>query len=122
VHCITSQLNQVFVNIIVNACHAIDDFGKITITTKKLDDQVQITFQDTGKGIPKEILKKIFDPFFTTKPVGKGTGIGLAITRSIVDRHHGEIKVSSTEGEGTTFQITIPIEQSGIEDGEAIRG
>ena len=118
VHCITSQLGQVFVNIIVNACHAIEEFGKITITTELINDRVQVSFQDTGKGIPKDIIKKVFDPFFTTKPIGKGTGIGLAITRSIIDRHHGDIKVTSVEGEGNLFRVSLPIEQPDFEEGD----
>ncbi|WP_196160364.1 sensor histidine kinase [Reinekea sp. G2M2-21] len=120
ISCIPSQINQVFVNIIVNACHAIEEFGTITIATKLIGEKVSITLQDTGKGIPKDIIKKVFDPFFTTKPVGKGTGIGLAITRSIIDRHHGDIKVSSIEGTGTEFRIFLPIEQSQEETIEPI--
>jgi two-component system, NtrC family, sensor kinase len=110
VQCIVSQLNQVFVNIIVNACHAIENFGVIQVTTRKDgDDHVLIRISDTGVGMPPEIRKKIFEPFFTTKPVGKGTGIGLAISHSIIERHNGEVQVESEEGSGTQFEIRLPV-------------
>ncbi|MFQ3230798.1 MAG: two-component system NtrC family sensor kinase [Reinekea sp.] len=111
VECIHTQLGQVFVNIIVNACHAIDSFGKITIKTEVADKLFIISISDTGKGMSQQVLRKIFDPFYTTKAVGKGTGIGLAITRSIIDRHNGRIEVSSIEGVGSTFTVSIPVEQ-----------
>ncbi|TCS40680.1 sensor histidine kinase [Reinekea marinisedimentorum] len=108
---IPSQLSQVFVNIIMNACQAIEDFGDLTIATEASGDSVEISIKDTGTGIEKEQLEKVFEPFFTTKPVGKGTGIGLAITRSIVERHAGSIRVYSMVGEGTTFVVRLPIHQ-----------
>ena len=111
IDCIASQLNQVFVNLIVNACHAIDEFGTITIATKQSGDNLKIKVTDTGCGIPPDKLKSIFDPFFTTKPVGQGTGLGLAISKSIIERHHGSVKVISVVGEGTSFELTLPIEQ-----------
>jgi signal transduction histidine kinase len=116
VDCITSQLGQVFVNIIVNACQAIEEFGVITITTKAKANEIEITISDNGCGMSMKTIKKVFDPFFTTKPVGKGTGIGLAITRSIIDRHSGSIQVASEVGKGTTFSIRIPQEQTQAQD------
>jgi signal transduction histidine kinase len=113
VPCIVSQINQVFVNIIVNACHAIPEFGNLTISSETDGDFVLVNITDDGTGMPKEIIRKIFDPFFTTKEVGKGTGIGLAITKSIIDRHSGKLDVRSAEGVGTTFSIRLPIEQTG---------
>lgn len=107
---ISSQLNQVLVNIIVNACHAIPEFGEITVESAVEKGNAVLRIRDNGVGMPKQVIRKIFDPFFTTKPVGKGTGIGLAITKSIVDRHHGELKVISEEGIGTTFEIYLPLE------------
>ncbi len=117
VPCYPGELNQVFLNIIVNAAHAIEQRsdldkkpGKIRITTRQLDDFVEITIADNGCGMPDEVKKRIFEPFYTTKGVGKGTGQGLAIVYSvIVDKHHGEIEVESTPGEGTTFNIKLPL-------------
>ena len=111
VECIVSQLGQVIVNIIVNACHAIDSFGKITIKTEQTGSSLNVSITDTGKGMSQEVVKRIFDPFYTTKAVGKGTGIGLAITRSIVERHSGTIEVATVVGEGTTFTVRIPLTQ-----------
>ncbi|TXR54097.1 sensor histidine kinase [Reinekea thalattae] len=111
VEAVGSQLSQVFVNIIVNACQAMKDFGVIRIGLTRREDNVEVSIADTGMGIAPEKLKEIFEPFYTTKPVGKGTGIGLAITKSIVERHHGVIEVESTLGEGTTFYILLPIQQ-----------
>jgi two-component system NtrC family sensor kinase len=109
VNCLPSQLNQVFVNLLVNAAHAITGQGVITIKTGRLDDKVWVEIADTGGGIPADQLSKIFDPFYTTKPVGKGTGLGLAISYSIVKKHKGEISVNSRLGQGTTFRIVLPI-------------
>jgi PAS domain S-box-containing protein len=120
VTCNVGELNQVFLNLIINAAHAIEDSGKdaskgrISIVTQVLDgmleDMAQITICDNGCGIPAANLEKIFDPFYTTKEVGRGTGQGLAIARSIVvDRHGGRIEVSSTPGEGTRFVILLPV-------------
>jgi PAS domain S-box-containing protein len=115
--CGIGQLNQVFLNLIVNAAHAIEQAGKsaetggvIRVTTRALPDVVEVCVGDNGCGIPPEHQDKIFDPFFTTKPVGKGTGQGLAIARSIVvDKHRGDIGVHSVVGEGTRFTIRLPI-------------
>jgi PAS domain S-box-containing protein len=110
IYCLPSQLNQVFMNLLVNAGQAIEGKGEITITTECLGaDTVQVRIQDTGRGIPPENINRIFDPFFTTKPVGKGTGLGLSLAWSIVKRHGGRIEVSSTLNQGTTFTVTLPV-------------
>ncbi len=109
VECLPSQLNQVFMNLMVNAAQAIPEHGTITIRTGHVDDRVWISVTDTGCGIPPENLAKIFDPFFTTKPVGKGTGLGLSLSYGIVEKHGGRLEVSSKQGEGTTFTIWLPV-------------
>ncbi len=112
VFCLVAQLNQVFMNLLVNASHAIECQGTVTIRTRQLDpDQVCVEISDTGSGIPDENLKRIFDPFFTTKPVGKGTGLGLSLAYGIIERHHGRIEVESEVGAGTTFRVILPIRQ-----------
>jgi PAS domain S-box-containing protein len=110
VHCLPSQLNQVFMNLLVNAGQAIVDQGEITIRTGREEEQVWIEVADTGAGIPQENLNRIFEPFFTTKPVGKGTGLGLSLSYSIILKHHGKIEVSSIVGKGTTFRVVLPID------------
>ena len=112
IRCIPQQLTQVFMNILVNASHAIKDKGEITIKTRQQNGHVEITIHDTGCGIPKENLSRIFDPFFTTKEVGKGTGLGLNVAYNIVKKHNGTIDVESQVGHGTTFIIKLPVEQS----------
>ncbi|WP_224249443.1 ATP-binding protein [Hyalangium gracile] len=111
VECLPSQLNQVFLNMLVNATHAIKGRrGTITVRTGRQDGgHVFVEISDTGEGIPPENLKRIFEPFFTTKPVGKGTGLGLALSAGIVARHHGRIEVRSEVGAGTTFRIILPV-------------
>ena len=111
VMCIPQQLNQVFMNILVNAAHAIKDKGEIAIKTRRQDGHVEIAIRDTGCGIPKANISKIFDPFFTTKEVGKGTGLGLNVAYNIVKKHSGTIDVTSKVGEGTTFTILLPVNQ-----------
>ena len=101
------MLNQVFTNILVNACQAIEDKGKIKIETQYKNENVTIKISDTGKGISKENLDKIFTVGYTTKGVGVGTGLGLAISKKIIEKHDGNIKVFSEEGRGTEFIITI---------------
>ncbi len=111
--CITPQIKQVLLNLLVNAGHAIDEHGKITIATE-LDDSkqnVQIHIEDTGQGIGEENRKKIFDPFFTTKPVGQGTGLGLSVSYGIMQSHRGSIDVVSEEGKGSCFTLTLPLHQ-----------
>jgi len=108
--CYPQQINQVFMNILVNAAQAIEEKGTIWVKTFTEGDYVVVEIGDTGKGIPRENLSRIFDPFFTTKPVGKGTGLGLAIAYSIVRKHGGEIKVESEVGKGSSFKIYMPLE------------
>lgn len=109
VKCNAQKLGQVFMNLIVNASHAIEEKGEIKIKTYQKDNYACIDVSDTGPGIPKEQLQRIFDPFFTTKPIGKGTGLGLSICSEIVKNHNGEIKVESMPGKGTTFTVMLPI-------------
>ncbi|WP_421871850.1 PAS domain-containing sensor histidine kinase [Marinoscillum sp.] len=109
INCNSQQLSQVFLNMLNNAVQAIDGNGTIKITSRLKKDHVVIAFKDTGSGISKKHLSKIFDPFFTTKDVGEGTGLGLAISYRIVEEHKGHIKVTSKEGEGTKFSISLPI-------------
>jgi signal transduction histidine kinase len=111
IECKLSQLNQVFLNMLVNAAQAIKEHGIITLRTRQAGDQVIVEISDTGQGIAKENLIRIFDPFFTTKPVGKGTGLGLTLSYGIVKKHHGKIEVESKIGSGTTFRIYLPIRQ-----------
>lgn len=111
VQCYPNQLNQVFMNILVNAGQAIDGNGKITIKTFRRDDDVVISFTDTGRGIRPDHLQRIFDPGFTTKGVGVGMGLGLSIVHQIIESHHGRIEVDSQPGEGTTLQIVAPVLQ-----------
>jgi PAS domain S-box-containing protein len=112
VECVPSQLNQVFMNLMVNAAHAIDGpRGRITLRTGVAAENVWIEVKDTGTGIPAEIIGRIFDPFFTTKPVGKGTGLGLSLAYGIVQKHHGKAEVASEVGVGTTFRIVLPVKQ-----------
>jgi signal transduction histidine kinase len=106
------QLNQVFMNILVNAAQAIEKKGDIHIVTQKKDDSVEIEISDTGCGIDPKNLTRIFDPFFTTKDVGKGTGLGMNIAYNIVKKHDGTIDVRSEPGKGTTFTIRIPTEKA----------
>ena len=108
-----SQLNQVFMNLLVNAGHAIAQSGKITIATERDgDEHIKIRISDTGSGIPPEHLARIFDPFFTTKPVGQGTGLGLSLAINIIHKHQGDIGCDSVVGQGTTFTIRLPIRQN----------
>ncbi|HLD66027.1 MAG TPA: ATP-binding protein [Pseudomonas sp.] len=111
VECIASQINQVMMNLLINAAHAIDSFGCITIRTGQLDEQVWLEVEDSGRGIEPQVLKRIFEPFFTTKPVGKGTGLGLSLSYNIVQKHHGRIEVFSQPGQGTRFRIWLPRQQ-----------
>lgn len=112
IKCYPQQLNQVFMNLLVNSAHAIEKQGEIVIKTWNGDGALHISISDTGSGIPEDKIKKIFEPFFTTKPVGKGTGLGLSITYDIIKKHNGEITVSSEEGKGTEFTIKLPLEES----------
>ncbi|MFO7322233.1 MAG: ATP-binding protein [Chloroflexota bacterium] len=109
IRCYAAQLNQAFLNIIINASQAIDGHGSLAIRGRQDGDDVVLTFTDSGAGIPAEIMDKVFDPFFTTKPVGQGTGLGLSIAYKIVtELHGGTITVDSSPGRGTTFTIRLP--------------
>jgi signal transduction histidine kinase len=120
VPCVPGEVNQVILNLVVNAAQAIEDrqrkeagvkqTGHIKVRTRRIDDAVQISVSDNGCGIPPEVAGRIFDPFFTTKEVGRGTGQGLAIARSvIVQKHQGEMSFESEPGKGTTFNIFLPL-------------
>jgi two-component system, NtrC family, sensor kinase len=114
ISCSPSQINQVFLNIITNAVHAMPEDRKgtaeITLrTAREGDDMVRIEIQDNGTGIPKDVLPKIFDPFYTTKEIGKGTGMGLSISYKIIQEHGGKILVDTEEGMGTVFSILLPV-------------
>ncbi|MGR3176936.1 MAG: response regulator [Candidatus Anammoxibacter sp.] len=107
--CFISKLNQVFLNILANACQAIDGKGVISVRTRRDGDNIVIEIEDSGSGMTDDVKAKVFDPFFTTKPVGQGTGMGLSICHDIIQQHKGDLSVKSTIGKGTTFIITIPI-------------
>ncbi len=110
VQCHKGQINQVIMNMLVNASHAMPEKGGIiTISTRVTDSKLEICIADNGTGIPEEILSKIFDPFFTTKDIGKGTGLGLSISHGIISDHDGSIEVESEIGKGTTFRIYLPL-------------
>ena len=122
--CSPSQINQVFLNIITNAAHAMPEQGTLILRTERHDEAtIRIEIQDDGGGIPTDVLPKIFDPFFTTKPIGEGTGMGLSISYKIIEAHGGQILVDTEKGIGTTFSILLPIEQkqssAGIIDDDA---
>jgi two-component system, NtrC family, sensor kinase len=108
IECFPSQLNQVFMNLLVNASHAIEDHGRITIRTGQDEENVWVEVEDSGKGIQPEHLGRIFEPFFTTKPVGKGTGLGLSLSYGIVQKHGGRIEVKSEPGKGSVFKMVLP--------------
>jgi two-component system NtrC family sensor kinase len=107
--CYPQQLNQVFMNLLINASHAIEKWGEITIRTWADRENIFVAIADTGCGIPKENLKKLFDPFFSTKEEGMGTGLGLSIVQEIVKKHQGDITVESQPGKGTVFTIRLPL-------------
>jgi signal transduction histidine kinase len=107
--CYPNELNQVFMNIMMNAIHSIEGHGRIAITTRNDAENVYVSIKDTGEGISKQDLSRIFDPGFTTKGVGVGTGLGLSITYNIVKKHHGSIDVKSEPGGGTEFIVTLPL-------------
>ena len=114
IQCCRQQMEQVLMNLLVNASHAMDSGGTIHISAAaKGPDSLEIKVEDEGSGIPPENLHQIFDPFFTTKEVGKGTGLGLHIVHSIVQRHGGKIAVESKVGSGTTFSLTLPLDLAG---------
>ena len=108
IECFPLQLNQVFMNLLINASHAIEEHGTITIRTGHDEVQSWVEVQDTGRGIKPENLSRIFEPFFTTKPVGQGTGLGLSLSYGIVKKHGGRFEVASTLGVGSTFKVIFP--------------
>ena len=121
VNCYPQQLSQVFMNLLVNAAHAIEKQGEIRIITREIDDYVEISIIDTGQGIPEKNLSRIFDPFFTTKEIGKGTGLGLNVIYNIVKKHDGSIDVKSELGKGTKITIRIPVNAPFLQHSEEPR-
>jgi len=111
VECLAFQINQVFMNLLVNAAQAIPEKGVVTVRTGHRDSEVWIEVSDTGTGIRPEHMARLFEPFFTTKPQGKGTGLGLPVSYGIVERHHGRIEVESESGRGSTFRVWLPVSQ-----------
>lgn len=109
IKCQISKINQVFLNIINNAIHAVPKYGEIKIVTRSQGNHILISIQDNGKGMDKVTQEKIFEPFFTTKEVGEGTGLGLSISYGIIEQHQGKIEVESEIGKGTRFLISLPI-------------
>ena len=110
IECLPSQINQVIMNLIVNAAHAIgEQRGRITLRTGLDGDHVWVEVADNGSGISRENVSRIFDPFFTTKAIGKGTGLGLSLAYGIVQKHHGRIEVDTELGKGTCFRIVLPV-------------
>ncbi|WP_460131236.1 ATP-binding protein [Pseudomonas sp. S1_E04] len=113
IECLASQLNQVVMNLVINAAQAMGpERGTITISNGVEGENVWLEVADNGCGIAPQTLQKIFDPFFTTKPVGEGTGLGLSLSYGIVKKHHGDISVRSEQGKGTTFRVVLPIRQT----------
>jgi len=111
VTCNLARINQVFLNLLVNASQSIEGQGTITIATHSDESWVYLVISDTGCGIPEDKIGSIFDPFFTTKPVGSGTGLGLSISFGIVEEHGGELSVWSEVGTGSRFTIKLPIQR-----------
>jgi signal transduction histidine kinase len=112
ISCYAGQLNQVWMNLLVNAAQAVAEEGEVTISTRQEGEWVIVMISDNGAGIAEDQLHKLFEPFFTTKPVGEGTGLGLSISYGIIQRHGGSIIVKSKLGSGTTFTVRIPIHAS----------
>ncbi|WP_426141816.1 ATP-binding protein [Pseudomonas sp. DWP3-1-2] len=116
IECLPSQINQVIMNLVVNAAQAMgEQRGKIILRSGVQGEQVWLEVTDNGSGIAPQSLQRIFDPFFTTKPVGQGTGLGLSLSYGIVNKHGGQITVCSEVGVGTTFKVTLPIHQTAVE-------
>ena len=108
--CFAGQLNQVWMNLLVNAAQAIGDaWGEVSVKTSRQEEGITVSVSDTGSGISSQNLNRIFDPFFTTKAVGEGTGLGLSISHGIVARHGGRLTVTSVVGQGTTFDVLLPL-------------
>lgn len=109
VRCQAGQIHQVFVNLLLNAVHAIEQHGTITVSARHCGDQVCIEVRDTGRGMEAHERQRMFDPFFTTKPVGQGIGLGLSVSYSIVRRHDGRFEVDSAPGRGTAVRVWLPV-------------
>jgi len=107
--CNVQKLGQVFINLLINAAHAIDKQGEITVRSRQENNLILVAISDTGCGIPEDIRQRIFEPFFTTKEVGKGTGLGLSICQDIISKHGGKLELISETGKGTTFTVSIPV-------------
>ena len=121
VRCYAGQLNQVFMNLLMNACDAMEGRGRLCVTTRSEGDYVRLDFEDNGPGISPELASRIFEPFFTTKPVGKGTGLGLSLSHGIVERHGGSMNVHSEPGHGTRFSIRLPlVPPKSVEQGASV--
>jgi two-component system NtrC family sensor kinase len=112
INCCSRQINQVFMNLLVNAAQAIEKQGTISVRTCAQGDSIEVHIIDTGRGISEQNLSKIFDPFFTTKAVGEGTGLGLSMVYGIIKKHSGEIVVESKVGQGTCFILRLPINEN----------
>ena len=112
VHADPSQLNQVLVNLVINAVQAMPSGGRLTLRTLHDKDHISLIVEDTGTGMDGEVLKKIYTPFFTTKDVGQGTGLGLPVVHGIVTSHGGSINVESNVNQGTRFEIQLPLTRS----------
>lgn len=111
VECLPSEINQVFMNLLVNAAQAIPQYGHIELSSGCDEHEAWVAISDDGAGIDPQVQQRIFDPFFTTKPVGKGSGLGLSISYGIVSKHHGRIEVQSSPGQGSTFKVVLPLRQ-----------
>jgi two-component system NtrC family sensor kinase len=121
VDCDPGQINQVFVNILANACDALGEHGTLTVRTRADGDAVRVVIRDDGPGIPRDLRARIFDPFFTTKDVGAGTGLGLSISHGIISAHGGRIEVESEPGQGAAFTIVLPL-HAAVLDTKVARG
>jgi len=113
IHCLPSEINLVFMNLLLNASEAIAGHGTITVRTRAGDGGVWVEVIDTGCGIPEDNLHRVFDPFFTTKAIGQGLGLGLSLSYGIIQRHHGRLEVTSEFGKGATFRLWLPCRQDG---------
>ncbi|MGB5686334.1 MAG: ATP-binding protein [Candidatus Electrothrix sp.] len=122
VHCLPGRIGQVFLNIMNNGIQAMDGTGQLTIRTEHRNEHVHITFSDTGCGIDAHDMPKIFDPFFTNKEVGKGTGLGLGISYSIIRQHGGDINVQSEIGNGSVFEIILPVNSIEVSQDKVLSG
>jgi two-component system NtrC family sensor kinase len=109
--CDAQRMGQVFLNLVVNAAHAVAEGGRIRVATSVADGTVLVTVEDDGCGMPADVVERVFDPFFTTKGVGAGTGLGLSIAHEIVRSHHGRIWCESAAGHGTAFHVMLPLDE-----------